>query len=71
MARKTIFVSDMSGETIDGPHAVITIKFSDGRRHNRILDVTVEEAEQLGGREVKRRGRKPKSDNSETVLTSL
>lgn len=61
MARKEVFVSDRSGEEIpEGTGAQITIKFKDSRKGVRILDVTDTEAEQLGGRPVKRRGRPPK-----------
>ena len=61
MARKNVFVSDQSGDEIpEGTGAVITIKFNDARRQPRVLDVTDEEAEALGGRMVKRRGRPPK-----------
>lgn len=60
MARKTIRVSDMSGEVIqDGHGAVARISFSDARKGVRELDLTDHEAEKLGGRKVARRGRKP------------
>lgn len=62
MARKTLMVSDISGEEIeDGKGAQVTIKFNDARRGNRVLDVTDDEAEKMGGRNVARRGRKPKA----------
>jgi hypothetical protein len=64
MARKTIFVSDLSGKEIpDGRAAQITIKFSDARKGTYVLDVVDDEAEELGrkGRKQARRGRKPKS----------
>ncbi len=62
MARKTVLVSDMSGAEIpDGKGATIRITFRDARKGVRELDVTDEEAENLGGRQVARRGRKPKS----------
>jgi hypothetical protein len=62
MARKTVRVSDMSGEEIpEGKGAVVRITFSDARKGARELDVTDAEAERLGGRSVARRGRKPKS----------
>lgn len=61
MARKTVRVSDMSGEEIeDGKGAVVRITFSDARRGAKELDLTDREAEALGGRQVARRGRKPK-----------
>jgi hypothetical protein len=61
MARKTVLISDMSGDPIpDGKGAVIRITFRDARRGVRELDVTDAEAEGFGGRPVARRGRKPK-----------
>jgi len=62
MARKTVLVSDMSGQEIpDGKGATIRITFQDARKGVRELDVTDSEAEKLGGRQVARRGRRPKS----------
>ena len=62
MARKTVLVSDMSGQEIpDGKVATIRITFQDARKGVRELDVTDAEAERLGGRQVARRGRRPKS----------
>jgi hypothetical protein len=64
LARKTIFVSDLSGDAIDeGKAARITITFSDARKGSYVLDVTEDEAEELGGRGSKqaRRGRKPRT----------
>ena len=62
MARKTIRVSDMSGEEIaDGKGATIRITFADARKGVKELDVTDAEAELLGGRSVARRGRRPKA----------
>jgi hypothetical protein len=62
MARKTIRISDISGDQIDdGKGATVRITFTDARRGSRELDVTDAEAEKLGGRVVARRGRKPKS----------
>jgi hypothetical protein len=63
MARKTVFVSDLSGDEIqNGCAATITIKFQDARKGTYVLDVTDEEAEDLGrkGRKQARRGRRPK-----------
>jgi hypothetical protein len=61
MAKKTIRVSDMSGDEIpEGKGATVRITFADARRGVRELDVTDAEAEKLGGRAVARRGRKPK-----------
>ena len=63
MARKNIFVSDLSGEEIpDGKGASVTIKFNDARKGTIVLDVTDAEAESMGqkGRKQARRGRRPK-----------
>jgi hypothetical protein len=52
----------MSGQEIeDGKGATIRIVFRDARKGVRELDVTDAEADRLGGRQVKRRGRRPKS----------
>jgi hypothetical protein len=62
MARKTVLVSDISGEEIqDGKGATVRITFRDARKGVRELDVTDEEAETFGGRSVARRGRRPKA----------
>ena len=62
MARKTVLVSDMSGDEIpEGKGAVVRITFRDARKGVRELDVTDGEAEKLGGRTVARRGRRPKN----------
>src|SRR5689334_1994718 len=56
MAKKTVLVSDMSGQEIEeGKGATIRIVFRDARKGVRELDVTDAEAERLGGRQVKRR----------------
>jgi len=61
MARKTIRVSDKSGQEIpEGKGAVVRITFSDARKGVRELDLTDAEAEALGGRAVARRGRRPR-----------
>ena len=63
MARKTVFVSDLSGNPIDeGKGATLTIKFTDARKGTIILDVTDQEADALGksGRKQARRGRRSK-----------
>ena len=64
MAKKTVYVSDLSGDEIaEGKSATISIKFADARRGTYVLDVTDEEAEELGrkGRKQARRGRRPAS----------
>jgi hypothetical protein len=62
MAKKTVRVSDISGAEIpDGKGATIRVTFADARKGVRELDVTDAEAEQIGGRTVARRGRKPRA----------
>ena len=62
MARRTIRVSDKSGQEIaDGKGATVRITFADARKGVRELDLTDSEAEALGGRAVARRGRRPKA----------
>ena len=62
MAKKTVLVSDISGAEIpDGKGATIRITFRDARKGVRELDVTDAEAEKIGGRQVARRGRRPKA----------
>jgi len=64
MARKTVVVSDLSGEQIqDGKGAKVRITFEDARSGSIDLDVTAEEGRAMGakGRQVARRGRRPKS----------
>ncbi len=62
MARKTVLVSDISGDEVqEGKGATIRITFHDARKGVRELDVTEAEAEKLGGRAVARRGRRPKA----------
>jgi hypothetical protein len=64
MARKTVVVSDQSGETIpEGKGAKVRITITDARKGVRELDLTDAEAEKLGGRPVARRGRRPKSSS--------
>jgi hypothetical protein len=65
VAKKTVLVSDMSGQEIpDGKGATIRITFRDARKGVRELDVTDQEADKIGGRQVKRRGRRPKADTT-------
>jgi hypothetical protein len=65
MARKTVLVSDISGEEInDRDSAKVTISYSDARRGQIVLDVNASEVADLAAKGVqqKRRGRRPKSD---------
>jgi hypothetical protein len=64
MARKTIFVSDLTGKEIDERDAAtVTIKYADARRGQVVLDVNASEVDDLASKGTKqaRRGRKPKS----------
>jgi hypothetical protein len=64
MARKTIFVSDLTGKTIDERDAAtVTIRYSDARKGQVVLDVNAAEVEDLAAKGTKqaRRGRKPKA----------
>lgn len=64
MARKTIFVSDLTGTTIDEKDAAtVTIKYSDARKGQVVLDVNASEVADLANKGTKqaRRGRKPKA----------
>jgi len=65
MARKMIFVSDLSGREIPDPKdaAAITITYGDARRGVVRLDVLASEVDELAkkGTQQKRRGRRPKS----------
>ena len=65
MARKTIYVSDLSGEEIrDADAAQVIIKYADARRGQVVLDVNASEVADLAAKGVKqaRRGRRPKTE---------
>jgi hypothetical protein len=65
MARKTIFVSDLTGQEIDDRNAAtVTIRYSDARRGQVVLDVNADEVADLASKGTKqaRRGRRPKSE---------
>ena len=64
MAKKTIFVSDISGKEInEKDSAKVTITYGDARRGQIVLDVNASEVADLAakGSQQKRRGRRPKS----------
>jgi hypothetical protein len=64
MARKTIFVSDLTGKTINEiDAATVTIRYSDARKGQVVLDVNADEVSDLAAKGAKqaRRGRKPKA----------
>ena len=63
MAKRSVFVSDLSGDQIpEGKGAKVRITFNDARKGSAELDVTDEEGEELAGkgRKTGRRGRRPK-----------
>jgi hypothetical protein len=62
VAKKTIFVSDLSGKEIDEKDAAtVTIRYADARRGQVHLDVNANEVDDLAAKGTKqaRRGRKP------------
>lgn len=64
MARRTIYVSDLTGKEIDEKDAAqVVIKYADARRGIVVLDVNASEVENLAvkGTKQARRGRKPKA----------
>jgi hypothetical protein len=63
MARKTIFVSDLTGKEIDEKNAAqVVINYRDARRGRVVLDVNADEVDDLARKGTKqaRRGRRPK-----------
>jgi hypothetical protein len=66
MARKTVLVSDLSGNEIrdEKDAAEVVIKYGDARRGQVTLDVLASEIDDLAskGRKTARRGRRPKSE---------
>ena len=67
MARKTIYVSDLSGEEIrEKDEAQLIIKYNDARRGHVVLDVNADEVDDLARKGTKRvrRGRRPKVELS-------
>ncbi len=64
MARKVVFVSDLTGKEIDDKDSArIVITYADARRGQIVLDVNGSEVNDLASKGVRqaRRGRKPKS----------
>jgi hypothetical protein len=64
VARKTIFVSDLTGKPIDDKDAAtVTIRYADARHGIVVLDTNASEVADLAskGRKQARRGRPPKS----------
>jgi hypothetical protein len=70
MARKTIFVSDLSGKEIDDKDAAkVTITYADARRGQIVLDVNASEVDELASKGTRqaRRGRRPKAEGQAPV----
>jgi len=66
LARRTIFVSDLTGKEIDEKNAAtVAIRYADARRGQVVLDVNADEVEDLArkGTRQARRGRRPKADS--------
>jgi hypothetical protein len=64
MARKTIFISDLSGDAInENEAATVTISYADARRGVVKPDVNASEVEDIArrGQRQARRGRRPKA----------
>ena len=62
MAKRTIIVSDLTGEEISEKNAAtVTIKYADARRGQVVLDVNADEVDELASKGSKqaRRGRRP------------
>ena len=62
MARKTVYVSDLTGKPIDeATAATVTIKYSDARKGQVVLDANADEVADLAakGSRQARRGRRP------------
>jgi hypothetical protein len=66
MAKKTIYVSDLTGKPIDEKDAAtVTIRYSDARKGQVVLDVNANEVGDLAAKGIRqaRRGRKPKQQS--------
>jgi hypothetical protein len=64
MARKTIYVSDLTGKEINERDAAkLTITYTDARRGQIVLDVNATEVDDLANKGTRqaRRGRRPKT----------
>jgi hypothetical protein len=67
MARKTVLVSDLTGQEIEQKDAAqLIIRYTDARRGQIILDVTATEVEDLAARGQRqgRRGRRPRAQTA-------
>ncbi|TAN10761.1 MAG: hypothetical protein EPN45_06235 [Rhizobiaceae bacterium] len=66
MAKKTVFVSDLTGTEIDEKNAAtLIIKYHDARRGQVVLDVNANEVDDLAAKGAKqaRRGRRFKTES--------
>jgi hypothetical protein len=66
MARRTILVSDLTGQEIEERDAAqVVIKYADARRGQVVLDVNASEVDDLAAKGTKqaRRGRRPKGQS--------
>jgi hypothetical protein len=64
LARKTVLISDLTGKTVDEKDAaIVTIRYSDARKGQVVLDVNASEVADLASKGTRqaRRGRKPKA----------
>lgn len=62
MAKKTVFVSDLTGDEIrERDYVQVVLKYGDARRGQVVLDANAEEVEDLArrGQRQARRGRRP------------
>jgi hypothetical protein len=69
VARKTVFVSDLTGKEIgEGTGAQLIIKYQDARRGQVVLDVNASEVDDIArkGQRQARRGRRPKSETGKS-----
>jgi hypothetical protein len=67
MAKRTILVSDLTGQEVEEADAAqIVIKYADARRGQVVLDVNASEVADLAAKGTKqaRRGRRPKSSST-------
>ncbi len=66
MAKRTVYISDLSGKELDTDAVKITLSFTDARRGTVVVDAspedeTVRELIRVGMKQA-RRGRKPKGE---------
>jgi hypothetical protein len=69
VARKTVFVSDLTGAEIgEDTGAQLIIKYKDARRGQVVLDVNADEVDDIArkGQRQARRGRRPKAETGKS-----